>query len=74
MVGSLQAQAYKATGDIKYADRGAKFILAYAERLQRPDGLFIYNQRSQFPWGRGNGWSVGGMTEMLLALPEDHPK
>ena len=74
MVGSLQAQAYKATGDIKYADRGVMFILAYAEKLQRPDGLFIYDESRPIPWGRGNGWCVGGMTEMLLALPEDHPK
>ncbi len=74
MVGSLQAQAYKATGDIKYADRGAMFILAYAEKLQRPDGLFIYDESRPIAWGRGNGWCVGGITEMLLALPEDHPK
>ncbi len=72
MVGSLQAQAYKATGDIDYADRGAKFILAYAEKLQRPDGLFIYDENRPIAWGRGNGWCIGGMTEMLLAFPEDH--
>lgn len=74
MVGSLQAQAYKATDNIKYANRGAMFILAYAEKLQQPNGLFIYDESRAIPWGRGNGWCLGGMTEMLLALPEDHPK
>ena len=74
MVGTLQAHAYKATGDSKYAYRGIKFILAYVEKLQQPNGLFIYHQDLPFLWGRGIGWSVGCLTEMLLALPEDHPK
>ncbi len=73
MVGSLHAQAYKATGDIKYANRGAMFILAYAEKLQQPSGLFIYDENRPITWGRGNGWCLGGLTEILLALPEEHP-
>lgn len=31
-------------------------------------------QRQTFPWGRGNGWVVFSMTELLEVLPEDHPK
>ncbi|MDR0655036.1 MAG: glycoside hydrolase family 88 protein [Treponema sp.] len=26
------------------------------------------------PWGRGNGWTIFSLSELLLALPEDHPK
>lgn len=73
MVGSLQAQAYKNTEDKKYADRGSMFILAYLKKIQRPDGLIIYEERHPFTWGRGNGWTIGGITDTLLALPEDHP-
>jgi rhamnogalacturonyl hydrolase YesR len=26
------------------------------------------------PWGRGNGWTIFSLSELLLALPEDHPQ
>lgn len=73
MVGTLQAQAYRNTGDTKYADRGSMFILRYLEKLQRADGLIIYRERFPFTWGRGNGWTLVGITETLLCLPENHP-
>ncbi len=30
--------------------------------------------KTNVPWGRGNGWVVFSMTELLEVLPEDHPK
>lgn len=72
MVTSLQVQAYKATGDSKYLDRAAEFIKAYLDALQRENGLFYHRPDVPFFWGRGNGWAVAGMTELLLVLPEDH--
>jgi len=72
MVGSLQVQAYRATGDQKYLDRAALFLKVYCDELQRENGLFHHREDAPFFWGRGNGWAVAAMTEVLLVLPESH--
>ncbi|MBN1795490.1 MAG: YbhB/YbcL family Raf kinase inhibitor-like protein [Sedimentisphaerales bacterium] len=74
MVGMLQIQAYRATGDIKYADRAANQITAYIEKLQQPTGLFYHGPEYHFYWGRGNGWVASSLTEILKSLPNEHPK
>ncbi|MCL2479671.1 MAG: glycoside hydrolase family 88 protein, partial [Treponema sp.] len=35
---------------------------------------FRRNINTGIPWGRGNGWTIFSLTEILMALPEDHPK
>ena len=72
MVGMLQIQAYRATGDIKYADRAALQLTAYLRRLQQPNGLFYHGPDFHYHWGRGNGWVASSMAEVLKSLPEDH--
>ncbi len=74
MVGMLQMQAYRATGEIKYADRAALQIAAYLKKLQQPSGLFYHGPKHPFYWGRGNGWVASALTEVLKSLPQDHPK
>ncbi len=77
MVGSLQAQAYKNLQDPKYIDNGVIQLLGYIEEvedLQRPNGLFHHAFDSPFFWGRGCGWAAAAMTEILSAMPFDHPK
>jgi rhamnogalacturonyl hydrolase YesR len=74
MITSLQAQAFRATGDVKYRDRAARTMVAYLDRLQQPNGLFFHTARSPQHWARGNGWFAAGMTELLRALPADHPQ
>lgn len=73
MVGSLQVQAYKSLKQPVYLDRAFTQLLAYCDKLQKPNGLFYHTPDSQFFWGRGNGWAAASMTELLLAAPEDHP-
>jgi unsaturated rhamnogalacturonyl hydrolase len=73
MITLLQVQAYRATSDMKYLDRAAVEMVAYLKRLQQPNGLFFHAPQSPFFWGRGNGWMAAGMTELLSALPENHP-
>lgn len=73
MLTILQLQAYRATGDTKYLDRDAKEMVAYLDKLQRPNGLFYHAPDVPFYWGRGNGWVAAGMTEMLRTLPANHP-
>lgn len=72
MVGMLQIQAYRATKDIKYADRAALQLTAYLQRLQQPNGLFFHGPEFHYHWGRGNGWVAASMAEVLKSLPDDH--
>jgi unsaturated rhamnogalacturonyl hydrolase len=73
MITIAQVQAYRATGDAKYLDRAALEMSSYLDKLQQPNGLFYHAPDSHFFWGRGDGWVAAGMTELLTALPENHP-
>ena len=73
MIGSLQVQAYRITGDNIYLDRAATEIAAYLNKLQQPNGLFHHGENAPFYWGRGNGWVAAGLAELLSELPENHP-
>lgn len=46
-----------------------KLLLAYAGKLQRPDGIFVHASDGPFAWGRGNGFALLGITEALTFLP-----
>jgi rhamnogalacturonyl hydrolase YesR len=72
MIGSLQVQAYRATGNEIYLDRAALEINSYLEELQQPNGLFYHGTEAPFYWGRGNGWVAAGLAELLLELPESN--
>jgi len=73
MIGSLQVQAYRATGDTIYLNRAALEINAYLDKLQKPNGLFYHGEEAPFFWGRGNGWVAAGLAELLSELPENSP-
>ena len=72
MVGSLQAQAYKSTGDTVYLNRAAKTLKVYCDKLQKPNGLFFHRSDAPFYWGRGNGWAASAFAEVMQILPEGH--
>jgi len=74
MINVVQAQAFRATGDVKYLDRAALATATYLDKLQQPGGLFHHAPDSPFYWGRGNGWYAAGMTELLRSLPKKHPR
>lgn len=73
MITTIQAQAYRATGDRKYIDRAATEMVMYLEEIQRPNGLFYHSPEAPFFWARGNGWMAAGMAQLLAILPEDNP-
>jgi unsaturated rhamnogalacturonyl hydrolase len=73
MIGSLQVQAYRATGDEIYLGRAAKVVESYLGRLQQPNGLFYHGEDAPFFWGRGNGWVAAGLAELLSELPDSSP-
>jgi rhamnogalacturonyl hydrolase YesR len=54
-------------------DTAARLLIAYASRLQRPDGIFIHATNGPFAWGRGNGFAALGLIEALTAMPANHP-
>lgn len=72
MIGALQIQAYRVTGEQIYLDRLAMEIVSYLRKLQQPNGLFFHGENAQFFWGRGNGWVAAGLAEVLTELPETH--
>jgi unsaturated rhamnogalacturonyl hydrolase len=54
-----------------------RLLTTYAEKLQRPDGLFIHAANGPHAWGRGNGFALLGVTEALTHLPgswSDRPR
>lgn len=73
MITAVQTQAYRATGDRRYIDMAAREMLLYLDTLQLDNGLFYHSPEAPFCWGRGNGWMAAGMTELLRAMPADHP-
>jgi len=73
MITAVQIQAYRATGNLKYAERAAKEMVLYLDSLQRPNGLFYHAPDVPFFWGRGNGWMAAGMSELLSSLPANNP-
>jgi unsaturated rhamnogalacturonyl hydrolase len=73
MVSVLQTEAFRATGDRTYLDRNATAMVAYLDSLQQPNGLLYHGPDTPYFWGRGNGWIVAGMAELLYSLPGTHP-
>jgi len=74
MITTVEVQAYRATGEMKYLDRASLEMVAYLDKLQQPNGLFYHAPDAPFFWGRGNGWVAAGMTELLRSLPANHPR
>lgn len=72
MITTIQAQAYRATGDRKYIDRAAREMAMYLKEIQRPNGLFYHSPEAPFFWARGNGWMAAGMAQLLSILPKDN--
>ena len=59
--------------DPRYAATVGRLLTAYAEKLQRPDGIFIHAIEGPFAWGRGNGFAALGLAEALEHLPATWP-
>jgi len=70
---------YQLTGDRKYIDDAARQFLGFKKRLFIPELKImshIYDFRrdlaTRVPWGRGNGWTIFSLSELLAVLPMDH--
>lgn len=69
-----------ATGKREALDEAARQFLLYKRYLfMEQEGLmshvfdFKYGKATRMPWGRGNGWCLFSLSELLEKLPDDHP-
>ena len=71
---------YKLTGKQEYIDDAARQFLLFKKYLFLPEYKimshiydFEYGMPTGIPWGRGNGWCLFSLSEVLEMLPADHP-
>ncbi len=69
------------TGKSEVIEDVVNQFLCYKEKLYMPEHKLlghVYSLRHQkctrVPWGRGNGWVLFSLTELLAILPKDHEK
>ena len=73
MATSVLARSGVRAGHEADLERAARLLIAYAAKLQRPDGLFNHALDGPAAWGRGNGFAAFGLVETLTRLPTNHP-
>lgn len=61
------------TGDVSWYEKAVRQVKGFADRLYiEEEGLFSHiffpqsNQANRVPWGRGNGWVMWTLSEILL--------
>ncbi len=70
MAAALLARVSARTNDDRYPQVIGRFLVAYAGKLQRPDGLFVHAVEGPHAWGRGNGFAALGSVEALTLLSD----
>ncbi|MBD0380840.1 glycoside hydrolase family 88/105 protein [Paenibacillus sedimenti] len=70
---------YEMTGERSYLDDAANQFLLYKKRLFMPEQKIMhhvydykFNKPNGVAWGRGNGWVLFSLTELLAVMPDDH--
>ncbi|MBD3917432.1 glycoside hydrolase family 88 protein [Paenibacillus sp. PR3] len=70
---------YELTGNISYLDDAASQFLLYKQRMFMPErGImhhvydYKFDKPNGVPWGRGNGWVLFSLTELLAVMPQEH--
>lgn len=72
---------YRLSGDRAYLDDAAAQFLLFKKYLFIPEYKilshvydFKHHAATEVPWGRGNGWALFSLSELLAVLPPDHPQ
>jgi len=72
---------YLRTGERSALDEAVQQFLLYKQYLFMPELKlmshvhdFKHGQATGVPWGRGNGWTVFSLSELLAVVPEEHPE
>ncbi|MEC0125139.1 glycoside hydrolase family 88/105 protein [Paenibacillus pabuli] len=68
------------SGDDKVLDEAARQVLLYKKYLYIPERQIMSHvfdvergAPTQTPWGRGNGWVLFSLSELLTVLSQEHP-
>lgn len=82
MAPTVYARMYRITGDEKFLDfMNEEYQATYNFLFDKEEHLFYRDHRfigqkeangKKVFWGRGNGWVVGGLAEILRELPAGH--
>ena len=74
------AQMGKTTGERKYFDDAARQVMGMSARLfDASKGLFDHSWFADMEddarvfWGRGDGWAMMAIAELLSVMPDNHP-
>lgn len=74
-------RCYQRTGDVRYVEDAANQFIQYKQLMFMPEQQIMshvydltLNKPTKVAWGRGNGWVLFSLSELLAALPEDHGK
>jgi rhamnogalacturonyl hydrolase YesR len=70
---TIETRFFKITKDPAASDRITRWLTAYVDSLQMPNGLIKHTTQVPFVWGRGVGWAAAGLANSLEGMPEDHP-
>jgi len=70
---------YQLTGEQCYVDDAARQFIGFKKLLYLPEWKlmshvydFTRKLATGVPWGRGNGWVIFSLSELLVVLPADH--
>jgi rhamnogalacturonyl hydrolase YesR len=75
------AKYYEMTGRSSYLDDAAEQFLLYKSKLFMPELQIMhhvydykFNKPNGVPWGRGNGWVLFSLSELLAVMPASHKR
>lgn len=78
--GSVLAETYRSTGEIRYAQEAIRQCLLHAQLLQDPGtGCYFHDtepesgRRTPWFWSRGNGWIIMSLADTLRLCPSHLP-
>ncbi|CAM3610304.1 glycoside hydrolase family 105 protein [Marinicrinis lubricantis] len=70
---------YELTGEETFLNDAAHQFLQYKKYLYMPEQQIMshvydmkFDKQTGVPWGRGNGWVLFSLTELLTVMPETH--
>ncbi len=70
---------YALTGKLSYLEDAARQFLLYKDRMYIPEQQIMHHvfdhkfgKPNGVPWGRGNGWVLFSLTEILELMPVEH--
>ncbi len=74
-------RCYESQGDDRYLQDAVKQVRNFFKYLYMPDVEIMshiydthYQVQTKVPWGRGNGWVLFSVSELLAVLPEEFPE